>query len=65
VFHGRTKHIEVDYHTVHKKLEANIIRAKHVLSGHQLTDILNKPLGKIRVDFICDKLGMYNIYAPA
>jgi len=36
---------------------------KHWL-GHQLADVLMKPLGRTRVDFTCDKLGMYDIYAP-
>ena len=65
VFHERTKHIEVDYHIVRKKLEEKIIVVKHVTSGHQLANLLTKSLGRTRVDFICDKLGMYDIYAPA
>ena len=35
--------------------------AKHLALGYQLADLLTKPLGKMRVDFICDKLGMYDI----
>jgi len=65
VFHEKTKHIEVDYHIICKKLEETITVAKHVSSGHQLADLLTKPLGRARVDFICDKLDMYDIYAPA
>jgi len=65
VFHEKTKHIEVDYHIVCNKLEENIIVAKHVSLWHQLAELLTEPLGRTRVDFICDKLGMHDIYAPA
>jgi len=38
---------------------------KYVSSGHQLAYLLIKPVRKIRIDFIYDKLGMYDVYAPA
>jgi len=60
-----TKHIEVNCHIIRKGLEEKIVMTKHVSSGHKLANVLTKPLGRIHVDFICDKLSMYDIYAPA
>jgi len=64
-FYERTRHIEIDCHIIRKNLEGKIIVAKHVSSEHPLADLLTKPLGRTRVDSICDKLDMYDIYVPA
>ena len=65
VLHERTNHIEVDCHIVRNKLEEKIIVAKHVLSEHQLADLLAKSLGRLRIDFICAMLDLYDVYALA
>ena len=60
VFLERTKQIEIDCHIVRKKIEDKIVVIKHVSSGHHLANLLTKSL-KIRVNFICDKLCMYDV----
>ena len=63
VFHERTKHIEMDYHFVHEKIQLSLISIGYVKTGEQLGDIFTKALSGDRVSYLCNKLDMINIYA--
>nr|KYP34329.1 Copia protein [Cajanus cajan] len=65
VFHERTKHIEVDCHFVREKLLSKEIVIEFVTSNEQLADVMTKSLRGPRIQFLCSKLGAYNLYAPA
>ena len=64
IFHERTKHIEIDYHFVREKIQLGLISTGYVKTGEQLGDIFTKALSGDRVSYLCNKLGMIDIYAP-
>ena len=64
VFHERTKYIEIDSYYVHEKIQQGLISKGYVKIGEQLGDIFTNALNGVQVDYLCNKLGMINIYAP-
>ena len=65
VFHERTKHIEVDYHFIREKIVLGCMTISFVNSSDQLLDMFTKSLKGPRIKYICNKLGAFDLYAPA
>ena len=47
------------------KWQKIVIQTQYISSTHQFEDIPTQPLEKTRLDFICNKLGMYDVYVAA
>jgi len=60
-----TKHIEIECHFIREKIISGDIKTEFVNSNNQLAYIFTKPLQGPRIDYICNNLGTYDLYAPA
>jgi hypothetical protein len=60
VFHDRSKHIEIKYYFLRDKVEKGEVILQYI-TDEQTTDILTKPLSKIKFAYLRDKLGLVEI----
>ena len=58
MFHDRSKHIDIRYHFIRDMVQQGAIRLDHIRTDEQVTDILTKPLGKVKFLTFCESLGI-------
>ncbi|GJR04960.1 retrovirus-related pol polyprotein from transposon TNT 1-94 [Tanacetum coccineum] len=58
VQHSRSKHIDIRFHFIKQHVENGVIELYFVNTEYQLADIFTKALGRNRIEFLINKLGM-------
>ncbi|GJU72879.1 retrovirus-related pol polyprotein from transposon TNT 1-94 [Tanacetum coccineum] len=58
VQHSRSNHIDIRFHFIKKHVENGVIELYFVNTEYQLADIFTKALGRERIEFLINKLGM-------
>ncbi|GJX66539.1 retrovirus-related pol polyprotein from transposon TNT 1-94 [Tanacetum coccineum] len=58
VQHSRSKHIDIRFHFIKEQVENGVVKLYFVNTEYQLADIFTKALGRERIEFLINKLGM-------
>jgi hypothetical protein len=61
VFHEQSKHIEIKYYLILDKVREGEVNLQYIPTDEQTTDILTKPLSRIKFAYFRDKLGIVEI----
>jgi hypothetical protein len=61
VFHEWSKHIEIKYYFIRDKVQEGEVKLQYIPTDEQTTDILTKPLSRIKFAYLRDKLGIVEI----
>nr|GEX48263.1 integrase, catalytic region, zinc finger, CCHC-type, peptidase aspartic, catalytic [Tanacetum cinerariifolium] len=58
VQHSKSNHLDIRYHFIKEQVEKGVIKLYFVNTDYQLVDIFNKALGRERIEFLINKLGI-------
>jgi hypothetical protein len=61
VFHERSKHIEIKYYFIRDKVQGGEVKIEYIPTDEHTTNVLTKPLSKIKFAYFREKMGIVEI----
>jgi hypothetical protein len=61
VFHERSKHIEIKYYFIRDRFQEGEVKVEYIPTDEKTTDILTKPLSRIKFAYFKEKMGIVEI----
>ena len=61
MFHDKSKHIEIKYHYIRDMVQRGAMKLQYVVIEEQISDVLMKPLARVKFEYFRDKLGVLQI----
>ena len=58
MIHDRSKHIEIKYFYIQDMIQKGATKLQYVSTDEQVSDVLTKPLSRVKFEHFRDKLGM-------
>ena len=58
VDHDWSKNIDIRYHYIQDVVEKGAVKLKYLSTDEKTTNILNKPLSRVKFEYFRDKLGV-------
>ena len=65
VFHDKSKHIEIKYHYIRDMVKRGAVKIQYVATDEQITDVLMKPLARVKFKHFRENLGVLQIEVPS
>ena len=61
MFHDKLKNIEIKYHYIRDMVQRWAMKLQYVVMDEQITNVLTKPLAKVKFEYFKEKLGVLQI----
>ena len=64
MFPDKSKHIEIKFHYIRDMVQRGLMKLQYVATEEQITNVLTKPLARVKFVYFRERLGVIQIEIP-